>query len=463
MSANGSAPEMPIENVGSVLVHDYLRKVMRPLSRIALAACVGIAAPVAVAPPAQATTFVNDYPDGSMPCEHSPYNVTGACANYDWGPTHTEAYNDPSENSSRGYAYRNCTDGAAYWVEKYTGVKVGAGLGDAASWDNNAASHAGWTVFAGSSNGIEPGDIAQSDGGSYGHVGFVTDVARDSSGTVTSISTAEMNAAGTGLESEQTYSTKDSTGKFKRTGTTYYWDHFIDVNGIGKGLNNENLAGSASGSFPSTGDLSFVRLNHYSGNVEIATYAASLGYSMLSAYNLSTSPDLPIDGSVVPIFKPNGDLSFVNLNYGGGDAQVVTYSAASNYQTIVGNNVTAYPDVGTNAAVKPMFNSNGDLSFVRLDYWAGNVQDITYSAASGYQSIVSNYTTAAPDMPTDGTVVVRYKPNNDLSFIRLNDPSGNVQVLTYAANTGYGTIAANNISAYPDVPADGAVVPLLKP
>src|SRR5262249_26605442 len=90
---------------------------------------------------------------------------------------------------------------------------------------------------------IEPGDIAQSDDGSYGHIGFVTTVTKDANGAVTSFKTAEMNKSGDGNYTGpdvNVYDTRDAAGKFTRSGS-YDWDHFIDVNGANKGLNNETL------------------------------------------------------------------------------------------------------------------------------------------------------------------------------------------------------------------------------
>ncbi len=189
-----------------------------------------------------ATAFTNDYPDLTMPCEHAPYNTTGACANYDWGPKHTSAYNDPSEISSRGYAYRNCTDGVAYWVNEYDGVNI-AGWGDAKNWSTAAPSN---EVHTGNTNSIEPGDIAQDDAGTYGHVGFVTDVSTNTNGSIASITVAEMNKDAQGDFSHDTYASRSSSGNFIRNTSGATWGHFIDVNGPGKGLNNEILGGSGN-------------------------------------------------------------------------------------------------------------------------------------------------------------------------------------------------------------------------
>lgn len=184
------------------------------------------------------TVFSNDYPD----MDAMEYNL----ANYDWWKDEdgNQAYSGSGELlSSRGYAYRNCTDGAAYWVGKYTGVDV-RGWGNAITWDNSAAPNTNYSVKEGNANNIEVGDIAQSDDGYYGHVGFVTGVTKSADGIITSIDTAELNAAGTGEYSVRNYSSRRANGNFMRGNSS--WHHFIDVNGAGKGLNNETVTSQSS-------------------------------------------------------------------------------------------------------------------------------------------------------------------------------------------------------------------------
>lgn len=110
------------------------------------------------------------YPNGDMPCEHAPYNVSGACANYDWGPKHTEAYDDPSEYSSRGYSYRNCTDWVAYRVNQISGgsVSVPKGLGNGGQWYANAPQSERSSVPKFGEAAVMPGNP--------GHVAFVESV-----------------------------------------------------------------------------------------------------------------------------------------------------------------------------------------------------------------------------------------------------------------------------------------------
>jgi hypothetical protein len=195
------------------------------------------------ASPAYAASFTNDYPDSDAADCSTQFGIYSWCKDED-GSGHYEKYEDISP---RGYGYRNCTDGVAYWVKKYTDVTLPSGtvLRDAMYWDDNMPS--AYTVYAGNTNNIEPGDIAQSDDGSFGHVEFVTEVTKDANGTVTSFRTASLNKGGSGEytppdAAASNYTTRNSAGNFSRGGTND-WDHFIDVNGLGKGLNNEDLTG----------------------------------------------------------------------------------------------------------------------------------------------------------------------------------------------------------------------------
>ena len=152
----------------------------RKLGRMAAAGLVVVAGTFSAltveefAHPETAHADTLDYPDYAMPCEHAPYNVGGTCANYDWGPVHTESYNDPSEFSRRGYAYRNCTDYVA-WKESTIGVTVPHTLGNGGQWYNNvpasekskvpkawdaavAPGNPGHLAFVESVNSIDPSD-----------------------------------------------------------------------------------------------------------------------------------------------------------------------------------------------------------------------------------------------------------------------------------------------------------------
>lgn len=186
---------------------------------------------------ANAISFVNDYPDLNA----KPYNIS---AYQWWGDENVNGKTDTPDElmSVRLYYYRNCTDGVAYWVKKYTGVDV-AGWHNAIYWDSNASS-AGYEVYTGDTKYIEAGDIAQSDDG-VGHVGFVVNVNKDSNGIVKSFVAAELNKSGDGNYSYTEYSSKNANANFIRYGS-YDWDHFIDVNGLGNGLYDESFGQSNS-------------------------------------------------------------------------------------------------------------------------------------------------------------------------------------------------------------------------
>jgi surface antigen len=155
---------------------DGLRGTIRRYVLIGLfaAAALGGATVEDAANPSTAHADTLSYPNYDMPCEHYPYNTAGACANYDWGPIHTETYNDPSENSSRGYAYRNCTDFVAWKIDSLGG-DVPHTLGNGGQWYGNApASERSLTPAAGDA-AVEPGNP--------GHVAFIDSVNAD--GTIT--------------------------------------------------------------------------------------------------------------------------------------------------------------------------------------------------------------------------------------------------------------------------------------
>jgi surface antigen len=177
--------------------------------------------------------FVSDYPSLNA----NPYNA-GA---YEWwiDENGNGKADIPGElQSARGYYYRNCTDGVAYWASKHMEVNV-SGWGNAKEWDDRA-SNAGYSIKNGNTNDVEPGDIIQSDYGNWGHVGFVTGVNKNSAGSVVSVTVAEMNKSGTGEYTHTTYQSRNSAGNFIRYGSAD-WDNFIDLTG-----NYSNSAGKGS-------------------------------------------------------------------------------------------------------------------------------------------------------------------------------------------------------------------------
>lgn len=221
-------------------------------------------------PAEAAVSFVNNYPD----MDAELYNAS----TYDWWKDEnhngqadvTPSPTDDDETiSPRGNGYRNCTDGASFWAGEYVNVQPRA-WGNAKDWHNKASS-LGYTVLAGDSSNIEPGDIAEDESGNYGHVGFVTKVTKDSSGNVISVEVAELNRDGKGNYSLVTYASKNPAGNFVRNGSGADWDHFIDLNGLGKGLSDSPLPSSGEGTPPASGPtFSPAIVQRPSGETDIA-------------------------------------------------------------------------------------------------------------------------------------------------------------------------------------------------
>ena len=217
----------------------------------------------------------------------------------------------------------------------------------------------------------------------------------------------------------------------------------------------------ATTSDSNTDILSFIRLNHSSGHVEVLGLPSIGAYQYISRYDYSSYPAVPGDGAVIPLAKANGELSFVRLNHASGNVEIVTYSAAGGYTQLKNISLTSYPAVTPNSGVKPIFWPNGDLVFVRLNHASGNVEIVSYSADSNYKKIVNYKLTPYPAVPPDGSVVPLFKPNGDLSFIRLNHASGNTEIVTYSASSNYQQLLEIKNTAYPDVVPDGSVYPII--
>jgi surface antigen len=181
----------------------------------------------------------------------SPYYEWGYknrehCGNYCDSPGGSTTLSDGKYYlySERGFAIRNCTDWTAKRVQDLTGKQVPVTLKNAKDWDNNAASD--WSV----DTSPEPGDIAQSEAGIFGHVGVVEVADRDSSGKIVKVIISDYNRDQDGKYNRTDYY-PDANGTFWRdSAKTKKWDHFLDLNGTGKGVNGEDLSNTAPASPP---------------------------------------------------------------------------------------------------------------------------------------------------------------------------------------------------------------------
>lgn len=193
--------------------------------------------------PAAAYAETGDYPDANAPCVANNNGQTqGAgkwCPGYQWGYYIRDSQGNITgnyQNSPRRYGYRNCTDWVAFRIAQLTGISIPGDLHDAKLWDGNAPNT--WDI----DQTPEPGDIAQSKDGLYGHVGAVEVVDKTADGKIVKIIVSQYNLHEDGNYSRDDYF-PDADGVFWRdTAHTKKWDNFIDPNGTGIGINGEVLS-----------------------------------------------------------------------------------------------------------------------------------------------------------------------------------------------------------------------------
>jgi hypothetical protein len=219
---------------------------------------------------------------------------------------------------------------------------------------------------------------------------------------------------------------------------------------------------------PTTSDseahtINFIRMNHASGRTEQIGVSSISSFGAISRNNLVAYPSIPVDGSVVPVFWPNGDLVFIRLNHYSGRVELLSLDASSGYQHIVNYKLIGYPTVETDGSVIPLFNPKGDLSMIRLNHSSGRVEVLTLSASSGFQDIIDYHLTIYPAIPADGSVIPTFWPNGDLVFVRLNHFSGRVEIVSLGASTGFQQVVNYKLIGYPAVETDGSVVPMFTP
>jgi surface antigen len=208
----------PTDIVETSRLHGIVEAGKRVIGRTALALGLAtglIAAEAATVEPRPAMADTGGYPDVDA------VDCSGQYGQYSWckDENGNGSYSSSEQYSSRGYSYRNCTDWVAWRIPGLVQMNVPTGWGNAKNWDN-AASAGGHTVDA----TPEPGDIAVWDDGSYGHVAVVE--------STDPLVVSEYN--------------HDEDGNHGMRTNPAGIDHYIDLNGTGKGINGEDLTGGST-------------------------------------------------------------------------------------------------------------------------------------------------------------------------------------------------------------------------
>lgn len=392
-----------------------------------LSALIITASPLFVAWPAHAVTFSNDYPDMDAA------NCSGQFGSWSWCKEEngTPGFQEGEQRSPRLFWYRNCTDGAAYWVKKYTGVTVPSSWGNAHNWDNAATAY---TVKPGNANNIEPGDIAQSDtaASGTGHVGFVTEVVKDANGVVTSIKVAELNHSGNGEYNDiDVYSARHANGKFKLY-TSDAWDHFIDVNGANRGLNNESLggasmAGSSNLTFIKTSGVNNVEVHWVNKSNNFSTWAGGVSTWFSSANaNHGTFTMADMNGDNID------DLVFIKTaNTSNGKVELHWLDGANNFAGVPQSRSTWFSasdaSNGKFSIAKMDGDSLGDLVFIKTTN-VSNVEVHWVGSTNNYSQWTGGFSTwfSASNVP-----------KGEYSMADMNDDG--LQDLVYIKTSSTGT------------------------
>jgi surface antigen len=304
----------PPQEVNPSRLRELVDSAKRLIGRSALA--LGLASGLVVGEativePVPAVADTGGYPDAEAPCVTNNNNqITGTgywCADYSWGYYTRDNHGNitgSTQLSSRGFGYRNCTDWAAFRAKQLIGILVpyGAAMGDGKNWDDNAPA-AGYTV----DNTPEPGDIAVWDAGTHGHVAVVESVNSDNS-----VNVSEYNK-----NQDGTYGTRSHVTA----------DHYVDLNGTGKGVNGDVIAGGASESTTLARPAAIA----HSGALNVFTRGGDgqiynqywngtswTGFSGLGG-NMASDPAVIVNGGALNVFARGADGQiYTKYNSGSG-------------------------------------------------------------------------------------------------------------------------------------------------
>ena len=388
---------------------NWARRALALLITVPLAAA-GVVV-VSGASPAAADT--GNYPYWNMPCEHSPYASSGPanyCANYDWGPKHTQKYNDPSEISPYGYAYRNCTDYVAWKL---------ASLGVPASIYKGHGNGSGWAKVSGLTTNTTPavGAVAVQTSGTFGHVAFITSV---SGSTIT---VAEYNYGENG-----TYDTRSGTLSSLGFNKVTHFEKYENVDG---GSGGYDVAFQAN-----TGALLVSQVN----SSDQITWTTNSGLGMMAG----TSPAIAANSS------GGYDVAF-QANTGALLVSQVNSSDQITWTTNSGLGMMA----GTSAAIAANSSGGYDVAFqantgALLVSQVNSSDQITWTTNSGLGMMAG--TSPAIVANSSGGYDVAFQANTGALLVSQVNSSDQI---TWTTNSGLGmmagtspAIAANSSGGY---------------
>jgi len=283
-------PDDPITRFGCIR-----NRIANVVTAGALIASSIVAGETAMPTQAQAETITYDdlgYPDASAPCEHAPFNVSGGCANYDWGYKHTTNYGDPSTNSERGYGYRNCTDYVA-WKLGELGANVPHTLGNGGDWYSNVPENQRTLTPKAGDVAIKPSSKTDI----YGHIAYIVSVNAD--GTIT-VSEYNHDAKGNG---------DIRTGKASDMGFTQFVDFGVHPSDATTGTST--AIGNTDGTFLHTTDTN--NIYEMVGGAPVRQY----NWGVLPEFHGQATDVSQAQVNAMPAYPRDG--TFVNIQEAGGN------------------------------------------------------------------------------------------------------------------------------------------------
>jgi surface antigen len=379
---------------------------------------------------ASAAIGTDDYDGKDAVCVGA--QAYGGCANSTWSKNGTTT-------SGRGYAWRNCTDFAAFRANQLAGrAVVPRGWGHAKTWDDGARA-AGVAV----DGTPRVGDVAQTDagGGGFGHVAIVAEVG--SGATAGRIRIEEYNWVTATVNGVSYFDGRYHNSRWLAT-STYRYLH-VQTKGL-----------------VSVRDLAFVKWAPTgSGRIEVHTATAASRYASFGVHAATPIAAGDTNG-VFDMADVNADgradLVYIKRrNTGSGRIELHWVNAATGYRSWGGNLATVFSAADDANGAFELADMNGDrradLVFTKTrNTGSGRVELHWADAASGYVRFGANLVTVfspadagngyfhPADMNADGRV--------DLAFVKIrNTGSGRIEVHWANAATGYGTFGGHYATA----------------